>query len=418
MADTLSPAEFARLRRLPPEEAMAYMRGRSRSVLTFSWQDLWQQEHAQQFTVSRLARLDLLQTVQAKLEQSVAGDLSRRDWMRDVKGALADAGWWGTKSVLDPATGKTVRTTFDPSRLKLIYDTNTRQAASAGQWARFQKTKRALPYIRYVTMRDDKVRPLHASWDNVTLPVDDPFWQTHMPPNGWNCRCRVIGVTQAEYDKGKGPTGAPMKKARPETIDTKFVNRRTGEVVETPVGIDPGFAYNAGAAAREQALHQVTLAKLEAVSPKLRQAAELAGLSLESAAATYAEEARLQARDGIPALPLGPVYGDALESARKLDVDLSGRMVGLDQSGVRHAFNHHGGAGEAARGQVPITSSDLAAFWRVFNAAQLEPGTPSHAPDGMPLLKGTALFGTWRYEFVVKVRKNIVTLYSLFKRPQ
>lgn len=418
MADTLSAAEFARLRRLPPEQAMAYMRGRVKSVLTFSWQDLWQTVHARRFTVSRLARLDLLHTVQVKLEQSVAGDLHRRDWIRDIKGALADAGWWGEKQVLDPATGKMVTTTFNLRRLHLIYDTNTRQAASAGQWARFQRTKRALPYIRYVTMRDDRVRPLHASWDNVTLPVDDPFWQTHMPPNGWNCRCRVIGVTQAEYDKGEGPTGTPMKKERPDVISRPFVNRRTGEISEIPVGIDPGFAYNAGVAAREQALLDITRAKLQAMPPKLRQAAEVAGLSIASAAATFAEEARLQARDRIPALPLGPIHGEAADSALPFGVTLRGRWVGLDQSGVRHALKNHGGRTELARGQVPITTSDLAAFWQIFNAAHLEPGKPTHAPDGMPLMKGTARYGAWRYEFVVKIRKDIVTLYSLFKRPR
>lgn len=256
MAGELTPAEFAELRRLPPAEAVAWMQARGRLTPTFNWQDLWEREHGEQFTVSRLTRLDLLQALREGLERSVAGDLTRRDWTRSAEQLLTKAGWWGIKAVTDPATGDVVLTKFDPARLKLIYDTNTRQAYAAGQWDRIERTKRALPYLRYVTKRDDRVRPLHASWDNVTLPVDDPFWQTHYPPNGWRCRCRVVQVSQADYDKGRAPGGGPMVKQRPAVLTTDFTNRRTGEVTQVPAGVDPGFAFNPGAA-RQGALERL-----------------------------------------------------------------------------------------------------------------------------------------------------------------
>lgn len=280
--DELTPAEFAKLRSLPPAEAVEWMRARGRLTPTFSWQDLWESEHAEQFTVSRLARMDLLQALRDGITQSVAGDLSRRDWTRNAEKLLADAGWWGIKAVTDPATGEVVLTKFDPARLKLIFDTNTRQAYAAGQWERILRTRQALPYLRYITKRDDRVRPLHALWDNVTLPVDDPFWQTHYPPNGWRCRCRVVSVSQREYDSGKTPGGGPMNKARPQVLTTEFVNRRTGEVSRVPAGIDPGFAFNPGAA-RKAALDKLVADKLAAVAPDLAQAAQLAGLTPKTA---------------------------------------------------------------------------------------------------------------------------------------
>lgn len=270
--------DFAALRRLTPADAVAYLRGRGQLTKTFSWRDLWQDEHTQQFTVSRLARLDLLGALQAQITQSVGGDMSRRDFMRDAQQLLAAAGWWGEKSVKDEATGDTVTTTFDPARLKLIYDTNTRMAYSAGQWERVERNKRSHPYLRYITQGDDRVRPAHRAWSNVTLPVDSPFWQTHMPPNGWRCRCRVVPVSRRAYDAGTTPGGARMVKQAPAVETREWVDDRTGQIREVPVGIDPGFGYNPGAA-RAAGLQQQVDAKLAAATPAVADAARSAGLT-------------------------------------------------------------------------------------------------------------------------------------------
>lgn len=270
-------AEFAKLRSLPPAGAIAYLQGRKDLTVTHNWEDLWQDEHARQFTVSRLTRLDLLQAVRDGIAQSVDGDLSRRDWIRDTKALLQDAGWWGKKTVIDPATGKEVTTNFTPARLKLIFDVNTRQAAAAGQWERIQATKKTHPYLRYITMHDDRVRPAHAAWDNVVLPVDDAFWHAHYPPNGWGCRCRVISVNQRDYDKGKAPGGAPFKTKAPAGETIEHVNRRTGEVTKTPAGVDPGFDYNVGEA-RARAVQQVERDKLARAGGDLAKSAKKAGL--------------------------------------------------------------------------------------------------------------------------------------------
>lgn len=273
-------SDFARLQSLPPADAVAFLTGRARLTKSYAWQDVWQDEHGHQFTVSRLNRLDLLQALYDGILKSVEGDLSRTDWMRDAEQLLADAGWWGTKAVTDPVTGEVVLTTFDPARLTLIYDTNVRQAYAAGMWDNVQRSKGVLPYVRYITKRDERVRASHAAWDNVTLPADDPFWQTHWPPNGWRCRCRVNNMSQRDYDKGKTPTGAPLKKDAPPVVLREYVNPRTGEISQVPVGIDPGFAYNPGIA-RQKALQDVVDNKLTGVDPGLADAARRAGFKKE-----------------------------------------------------------------------------------------------------------------------------------------
>jgi SPP1 gp7 family putative phage head morphogenesis protein len=268
--DELTPQEFAALARLTPEEAVAYLERRTGIRVTFDWRDMWAEEHAAQFTVSRLTRVDLLTTIRDALLESVEGDLSRRDFMRDIKAVLAKAGWWGEREVLDPETGKLVRTVFDPARLKLIYDTNTNNAYQAGLWERIQRNKRTSPYLRYITKRDERVRITHQALDNVALPVDDPWWDKYYPPNGWRCRCRVMTMSRKEYDDW---VAKKRIKAPPKSQTKRWVNRRTGEVMDIPVGIDPGFDHHVGKASRADTLRQLADEKIDDLPPEWRDLA-------------------------------------------------------------------------------------------------------------------------------------------------
>ncbi len=284
-------SDFARLQRLPPAEAMAFMDGRQLTADTYHWHDLWRDEHQRAFTVSRLARGDLLEALQASLAKSVAGDLSRRDWIKSTEQLLKNAGWWGTTEVTDPRTGEMLKTRFNHARLQLIFDTNVRQAAAAGQWQRLVRNQRTHPYARYVAMDDDRTRPQHRAWHNVTLPLDDPWWSTHRPPNGYRCRCRMIGVTQREYDQGevldrpgaetdrKAPiVRAPMAKTAPPEALRDWRNPATGAIEKIPDGIDPGFDYNPGTTGRSQAFEAMVQAKLARMLPAVAEAASTAGV--------------------------------------------------------------------------------------------------------------------------------------------
>ncbi len=241
-----TPQEFAQLHRLAPAQALAHLQQRGRITPTYGWQDLWQDEHSRQFTISRLTRADLLQAIRDKITASVQGDLSRTDFIRDTKAMLQQAGWWGKVEVTEPTTGEIHRTTFNPARLNLIFDVNTRQAHAAGQWEGHQRSKATHPYLRYITKRDERVRELHRQWDNLTLPIDDAFWKTHYPPNGWRCRCRVVAVSQRDYDRGTTPNGEPMVKTAPDLVWKQWENRRSGQIETIPTGIDPGFGHNPG----------------------------------------------------------------------------------------------------------------------------------------------------------------------------
>lgn len=70
----------------------------------------------------------------------------------------------------------------------------------ASQWQEIWATRQELPYLRYETAGDDRVRVSHQALDQITKPVEDPFWDTYYPPNGWNCRCDVIQTSRPGDD--------------------------------------------------------------------------------------------------------------------------------------------------------------------------------------------------------------------------
>lgn len=85
---------------------------------------------------------------------------------------------------------------------QLVYRLHVGNAYAAGRYEQAERMQAARPdrplYFRYVTMGDHRVRPNHIEWHGVILPVGHPFWQTHYPPNGFNCRCHIQVVTDRD----------------------------------------------------------------------------------------------------------------------------------------------------------------------------------------------------------------------------
>lgn len=126
-------------------------------------------------------RYELLQAVLDAMEKGKTAATFRDDYERITQ----SYGW--------KAEGK------DPGwHSDLIFRVETSKAVAAGRWEQVQRVKTLRPYLRYVTMDDQRVRPEHALWHGIVLPVDHPFWQTHWPPNGFNCRCTVQSLNERD----------------------------------------------------------------------------------------------------------------------------------------------------------------------------------------------------------------------------
>lgn len=152
-----------------------------------------------------------------------------------------------------------------PRRLKTIYDTNLRTAHSEGQWQRIQEHKASFPYLQYDGGNSEHPRLEHNAWDGMVLLVDDPFWLSHLPIKAWGCKCRAIPKTAGQLQR----QGLEISES-PEIPTRPYVNSRSSEVRQIPLGVDPAFHYPPGG--RRASLTQRLVQKLEAAPADIARA--------------------------------------------------------------------------------------------------------------------------------------------------
>jgi uncharacterized protein with gpF-like domain len=338
-----------------PKEAVDFLRSKKLKV-GFDYRDVWREEHASKFTVAGVNVLDVLGDVRDSLGDAVERGQPFAEWRKQLKPTLVKKGWWGPNEVVDEDTGETkVVDLSQPYRLKTIYDTNMRQAYSAGQWQRIRRTKRALPYLLYEVGPSVHHRPEHLAWNGTLLPVDDPWWDTHPTPGGWGCKCHKRQVSRAEHDdmvangvRSPGvqvidpDTGLPTghivtqrieaQTTAPATEWRKWKNARTGQTELVPKGIDPGFDTNPGQQYRVAKQMQVLAEKLAvaeegvaqavvqswAVGPALDQWFAKPVQAVPVAVVTDAQAAEVKARTRVVMLS-----ADTVEKQRKAHPELS-----------------------------------------------------------------------------------------------
>ena len=226
-----------------PEEAIAHFRGKGLAI-AFDWRDVWQDENLRAFTVAKAMSRDLLEDIREAVDRALTEGLTLKQFADELRPRLVRRGWWGRKRMVDPATGEDrVVQLGSPARLRTIYRTNLRTAYMKGRWERIERTKAVFPLLRYVSVKDGRERDEHGAWHDTVLPVDDPWWDTHFPPCGWNCRCDAQALNERMLAKRGLTVGDPQR-----FPERDYVNKRTGEVVKLERGIDPGWSYNVGKA--------------------------------------------------------------------------------------------------------------------------------------------------------------------------
>ncbi len=267
----------------PFPEAVSFFR-KKLNVPTDRWTDLYKEHHAHGFMVAGVSRLSLLDDIRQQVDLAVQGKIDFQEFKQRFSETAWRAGWSaepGTRAGDVPGGAgfddpdwkvRQKARQIAARRAKIIYETNTRQAYNAGRWRQLTDPDavQLRPYLQYRHSPESRVpRAQHKAWDGLTLRWDDPWWKTHAPMNGWGCKCGIRALSERDLKRaGKdGPDKAPAT----ETVGWR--NPRTGEVEQVPVGIDPGFNYNVGAAAMSERAAQAFGERVMQLPPAWREAA-------------------------------------------------------------------------------------------------------------------------------------------------
>ena len=242
--------------KLPPKEAMAFFQ-RKGMLLSWNWQDIFQEEHALSFTVAKVARMDILQDIRDSINEVQAKGISFREWAKNLEPTLRAKGWWGKVDQVNPKSGAMEKVQLgSPYRLRTIYDTNLQQAYNAGRWKTQAENTASRPYVQRIEIDNERTCGPCREINGKIVPFDDPLHQQFGGMLHYRCHGFWRALTKAEVEKsGAGVStgeGNITQEQVPVSKDSKdtwpvsvYTDPKTGKQIRT----QPGFSYNPGKAA-------------------------------------------------------------------------------------------------------------------------------------------------------------------------
>lgn len=336
------------------QEQIDFLR-RKLNLPSETWRDISRGAHDRAFMVAGALKADLLVDLRAAVNAAAQGSglqAFRKAW----RAAVAKHGWTGW-------TGEGTKG-GEAWRTRVVYQTNVATSYSAGRRKQLLDPELLArrPYWRYVhSDRAAHPRLHHKAWGDsrLTLRHDHPFWETHFPPNGWGCGCRVVSVAKP------GPSDATEP---PEGWDV--VDRDTG----APVGVDEGFDYAPGANV-ETEMRQFVQDKLINYPPAITKALTADVNRYINATDPVPQFVRDVLEDRSRKDPLWLGFVPRPELLRDVAGDVDGYMVLLPADAPRHVGTNHGFDGGNQR---PATPDDYARLMELFDGqGSSEPGDPS-----------------------------------------
>lgn len=100
---------------------------------------------------------------------------------------------------------KQINKTYSIHYLQTEYQHAVNCSQMIKRWNEFYAEKDILPYLIYEAVMDDKTRDEHGKLNGIKRHIDDPFWNIHFAPNGFNCRCDILQSAEASIDELNAP---------------------------------------------------------------------------------------------------------------------------------------------------------------------------------------------------------------------
>lgn len=332
----------------PFQEQVDFFRSKI-NLPTERWDDIVRNAHDRAFIVAGAAKADLLNDLRDAVDKAIVNGESIQSFRARFNDIVKKNGWEGW-------TGSGSKKGRD-WRTRVIYQTNLSTSYAAGRYRQLNDPDLAAvrPYWQYI--HNDTVqhpRPLHVSWSGMVLHKDDPWWQTHFPPNGWGCRCRVKAVRKSEYKGAKAPDDGTYTH-----IDSNGVSHTV------PKGIDYGFDYQPGARTdtklrefvQEKLIKRpdgISKALTRDVNRYIKATTDIAGFAARA----------MRDRSNQETLWLGFV-DNAADIQDAIGDDLTGHMVLLSSDAVRHIEKSREFDGGDQR---PVTHEDFTGLLDALNS--------------------------------------------------
>jgi hypothetical protein len=225
------------------EQVAAWRLRMGNQIPTARWDDIQKAQHDRSFMVAGAMKADLLADLAAAVDKAITEGRTLEEFRRDFRRIVKERGWHGW-------TGEGTQA-GENWRTRIIYRTNMRTSYMAGRYAQLMSGPFPLWVYKHGGSADP--RPHHLALDGLVLPREHPFWQTHFPPNDWNCSCSVTGARNERHARRKG--GDPAK-ALPDNWN--LINERTGE----PGDLGKGWGYAPGTS---------VAGDVQALAPKLEK---------------------------------------------------------------------------------------------------------------------------------------------------
>lgn len=87
--------------------------------------------------------------------------------------------------------GTSIKADYNKNWLKTEYNMAVRSARMAEKFKKFETTKHLYPNLEYLPSTAVNKRPEHVGFYGTILPIEHPWWDTHMPPLDWGCECGI-----------------------------------------------------------------------------------------------------------------------------------------------------------------------------------------------------------------------------------
>lgn len=201
----------------PYEDQVNYFKSKGFVLSPYSYKDVWGKAHAQAFTCARVADMDILKDVHEHLADVMTTGATKKEFRKNMVSLLQKKGWydlgnWDASMIPGRNNDNVIyeKPSLLPWHLDIIYRNNLATSFQVGRYDQLQKTKAVLPYWQYKSVQDASTRPEHALMHNNIYHANDKFWSRWYPPNGYNCRCFVVSLSEEQAKEKAKKDNKPL----------------------------------------------------------------------------------------------------------------------------------------------------------------------------------------------------------------